>query len=49
MLQTTNEDGSTNVALYIQDGTVLYRIGGNSATGDPTQDIVDMGTALLRQ
>lgn len=47
MLQTVNEDGSTNVALYIQDGTVLYRIGGSSTGGDPTQDVTDMATSIL--
>ena len=47
MLQTVNEDGSTNVALYIQDGTVLYRIGGSSTGGDPTQDVTDLATSIL--
>jgi len=47
MLQTVNEDGSTNVALYIQEGTVLYRIGGSSIEGDPTQDVTDMATSIL--
>ena len=47
MLQTVNEDGSTNVALYIQEGTVLYRIGGSSTGGDPTQDVTEMATSIL--
>lgn len=47
LLQTVNEDGATTVALYIQNGTVLYRIGGASTGGDPTADITDMATALL--
>lgn len=47
LLQSVGEDGTTNVALYIQDGTVLYRIGGASAGGDPTEDVTDVATAIL--
>jgi hypothetical protein len=47
LLQVTNEDGSTNVALYVQAGTVLYRIGGASTGGDPSQDVIDVATAIL--
>ncbi len=47
LLQITNEDGSTNVALYVQDGTVLYRVGASSAAGDPTPDAVSVMTAVL--
>lgn len=47
LLQTVNEDGSTNVALYVQEGTVLYRIGGSSTGGDPTQDVTDVATSIL--
>lgn len=47
LLQITNEDGSTNVALYVQDGTVLYRVGASSAAGDPTPDAVSVMTAIL--
>jgi hypothetical protein len=48
LLQVTNEDGSTNVALYVQAGTVLYRIGGASTGGDPSQDVIDVATAILQ-
>ena len=47
LLQVTNEDGSTNVALYVQDGTVLYRVGASSVAGDPTPDAVNVMTSIL--
>ncbi|HEV2066606.1 MAG TPA: hypothetical protein VGR08_07210 [Thermomicrobiales bacterium] len=47
MLQVTGEDGITNVALYVQDGTVLYRIGGAAPDGDPTEDVVEAATNLV--
>jgi len=47
LLQITDEAGTTNVALYVQDGTVLYRIGASSTGGDPTADVVDVMTAIL--
>lgn len=47
LLQIANEDGSTNVALYVQEGTVLYRIGGASSGGDPTEDVTDIATTIL--
>jgi hypothetical protein len=47
MLTTTAEDGTTIVALYVQDGSVLYRFGGSSLEGDPTQDLIDVATATL--
>ena len=47
LLQVVGEDGTTNVALYVQDGTVLYRVGASSAAGDPTPDAVSVMTAIL--
>ena len=43
----TDEEGQTYVALYVQDGSVMYRIGGYSAAGDPAQDVIDVATAML--
>lgn len=42
-----DEDGTTNVALYVQDGTVLFRIGASSTGGDPTTDAEDIMTTIL--
>jgi len=47
LLTMTNELGESFVALYAQDGSVMYRIGGFSPTGDPAQDVVDLATELL--
>ncbi len=47
LLQIVGEDGTTNVALYVQDGTVLYRVGASSAAGDPTPDVVSVMTSIL--
>ena len=47
MLTMTDETGATNVTLYIQQGSVLYRILGFSPEGDPTQDVIDVATATL--
>jgi hypothetical protein len=47
MLTMTDENGQTFVALYIQDGSVMYRIGGYSAGGDPSQDVINVGTELV--
>jgi len=47
VLTTTNELGATLVALYVQDGSVMYRIGGFSPSGDPAQDVIDVATTLL--
>lgn len=41
------ENGGTMVVLYIQEGTVLYRIGGYSETGDPTNDVADVARQML--
>lgn len=47
LLTQTTEEGGTNATLYVQDGPVLYRLLGFSATGDPTQDLIDVATAML--
>lgn len=47
LLQIAEEDGTTNVALYVQDGTVLYRVGASATGGDPTPDVVSIMTAIL--
>lgn len=46
-LLTQSSDEGQNVALYIQDGSVMYRLGGFSATGDPAADIVAIATEML--
>jgi hypothetical protein len=47
LLSVTDAEGGTTVALYIQDGSVMYRIGGFSAEGDPSQDVINVGTELV--
>ncbi|MGI8486885.1 MAG: hypothetical protein ACR2OU_21830 [Thermomicrobiales bacterium] len=47
LLTQTLEDGTTNVALYVQKGNVLYRIGGSSPGGDPTQSVLQVATQML--
>lgn len=48
LLQQPTEDGGMNVALYVQSGPVLYRIGGYAPPGtDPTQTVIDVATAML--
>jgi len=46
-LLTQTADEGQNVALYIQDGSVMYRLGGFSPAGDPTADVVAVATAML--
>jgi hypothetical protein len=41
------EDGTTNVALYVQKGNALYRIGGSSPGGDPTDSVLQVATQML--
>jgi len=41
------EDGTTNVALYVQKGNVLYRIGGSSPGGDPTEGVLQVATQMF--
>lgn len=47
MLQITNSDGTMNVALYVQQGNVLYRFGGSANGGDPTTNVVNVAQATL--
>ena len=47
MLLMPQEDGGTTAALYVQEGPVLYRIGGYSPGGDPTSDVLDLAEALI--
>jgi len=49
MLVQPQQDGGTNVALYIQQGPVLYRIGGYSPGGDPTTNVVSVAQAVISQ
>jgi len=37
------------VALYVQEGSVLYRIGGFSLAGDPTLDVLGVASAMIGQ
>ena len=48
LLVSTDESGGQNVALYIQQGNVLYRIGGHSpAGGDGPGDVRTLAQAIL--
>jgi hypothetical protein len=47
MLQLDQEDGGTLVALYVQQGPILYRVGGYALGGDPTQDVINVATQML--
>lgn len=47
MLVQPQEDGGTTVALYVQQGPVLYRIGGYSPGGDPTTNVVNVAQSML--
>lgn len=47
LLTMVDEEGNTNATLYIQDGSVLYRILGFSISGDPTQDVIDVAMNLF--
>jgi hypothetical protein len=47
LLTMTTEEGETNVTLYVQDGSVLYRILGFSSTGDPTGDVIAVANEML--
>jgi len=46
-LLTQATDEGQNVALYIQDGSVMYRLGGFSPAGDPAADVIAVATAML--
>lgn len=47
LLRGVNEDGTTNVAAYIVDGPLLYRLGGSSPGGDPTVPILQLADQLI--
>ena len=47
MLQSTGADGTMNVALYVQQGNVLYRFGGSANGGDPTTNVVNIAQATV--
>jgi len=47
MVTMTNEEGVTNVYLYVRDGSVLYRFLGSSPGGDPAQDVMALANDLL--
>lgn len=47
LLSSTAEDGTTNVALYVQKGNVLYRIGGSSPGGDPTEVVLQVAQQMF--
>ena len=47
LLTQKMEDGTTNVALYVQKGNALYRIGGTSLGGDPTQSVLQVATQMF--
>jgi len=42
-------DGSPLTVLYVQDGPIMYRIGGSAATvdGDPTQDVLSVASEII--
>lgn len=47
LLRGVSEDGTTNVAAYIVDGPLLYRIGGSSPAGDPTGHVLQLASDLI--
>jgi hypothetical protein len=48
ILTMTDESGGVIVALYVQQGNVLYRFGGYAPSGgDPTEDVIALATATL--
>ncbi len=47
LLRGVGEDGTTNVAAYIVDGPLLYRIGGSSPAGDPTGPVLQLADQLI--
>lgn len=49
MLVQPQEDGGTTVALYVQDGPVLYRIGGYSPAGDPSDSVINVAQSMIGQ
>ena len=49
MMSQPQEDGGTLVALYVQQGPILYRIGGYSPAGDPTTNVVNVAQFIISQ
>jgi hypothetical protein len=49
LLVQPQQDGGTLVALYVQQGNVLYRIGGYSPGGDPTENVVSVAQSVIAQ
>jgi hypothetical protein len=49
LLVQPQEDGGSVVALYVQQGPVLYRIGGYSPAGDPTTNVVNVAQTVISQ
>ena len=49
LLVLPQEDGGTEVALYVQEGSVLYRIGGYSPAGDPIPTVLDVARTTIAQ
>lgn len=47
LLVQPQEGGGTLVALYVQQGSVLYRFGGFSPAGDPTQDVLEVARQVV--
>ncbi len=49
MMSQPQEDGGTLVALYVQQGPILYRIGGYSPAGDPSTNVVNVAQYIISQ
>ena len=47
MLQLDQEDGGVLIALYVQDGPVLYRFGGYAMGGSPMDDVIAIANQTL--
>lgn len=49
LLRGVGENGTTNVAAYIVDGPLLFRIGGSSPAGDPTGHVLQLADELINR
>lgn len=49
LLRGVGEDGTTNVAAYVVDGPLLFRIGGSSPAGDPTGHVLQLADDLVNR
>lgn len=49
LLVRTQEGGGSDAALYVQQGSVLYRIGGFSPGGDPTINVLNVASQVVGQ